>query len=160
MSYNPYKWFSKGKSHKPLKPSAPLLLKIRNGDFNPSSYFAEATVARKEYQAIYDKEYDSHSTDEISVKKFHAHQSARMRNVAYLKLNEAAMFDEEKILRKLKDELVSEFGIDLWDTVTSVEVGLETVEDIYWKYKELSGMGTTPSEIAIQLGRKNIGNLR
>lgn len=155
MAYNPYKWFSKGKKRTPLKSSAPLLLKIRNGDFNLSEYLGEAESERRNYQRLYDKEYNSQSGDDINTRKFHAHQKAKLRNVAYLKLLEAGMVDEEKILRKLRDELTVEFGVDLWDKVTSVEMGLKTIEDIYWKYKELSGMGTTPSEMKIQLRKKS-----
>lgn len=160
MSYNPYKWYSKGKSHKPLPPSTPLLLKIRNGDFNLSSYFSEAEREVKDYKAIYDKEYNSQTTEEVNVKKFHAHQKARMRNVAYLKLMVDGMIDEVKILKRLRDELLSEFGNDFWNETTSIEVGLMSIEDVYWKYKELSGIGTTPSEIAIQLNRKTTRNLK
>jgi hypothetical protein len=160
MGFNPFKWYSKGKIHKPLKPSAPLLLKIRNGDFNPSSYFREAEVAKCDYMKIYNTEYESHSTNEESVKRFHAHQKARMRNVAYLKLMEEVMVDEDRILKKLRDGLFDEFGSDYWKNATSIEMGLKTIEDIYWKYKELSGMGTTPSEIAIQLNRKSSKGLK
>ena len=158
MGFNPFKWYSKGKLHKPLSQSSPLLLKIRNGDFNPSSYLGEANVVRREYNRIYQREYDSHTTDEESVRKFHAHQKARMRNVAYLKLIEEGMWDEERILTRLRNELTSEFGNDYWDEVVDSEV--ETIEDVYWKYKELSGMGTTPSEIAIGLGRNTIKGLK
>lgn len=160
MSYNPYKWYSGGKIHTPLKPSAPLLLKIRNGDFNQSQYFAESEEVKREYQRIYDIEYNSQTTEDINVKRFHAHQKARMRNVAYLKLIEEAMFDEDRILKKLRDGLFDEFGSDYWDVATSIENGLKTIEDVYWKYKELSGMGQTPSEIAIQLKRKSTKGLK
>jgi hypothetical protein len=83
-----------------------------------------------------------------------------MRNVAYLKLIEEAMFDEDRILKKLRDGLFDEFGSDYWDVATSIENGLKTIEDVYWKYKELSGMGQTPSEIAIQLKRKSTKGLK
>jgi hypothetical protein len=83
-----------------------------------------------------------------------------MRNVAYLKLMEEVMVDEDRILKKLRDGLFDEFGSDYWENATSIEMGLKTIEDIYWKYKELSGMGTTPSEIAIQLNRKSSKGLK
>lgn len=154
MGYNPYRWHISGKKKEGLKASAPLLLKIRNGDFNLSYYFGEAEKMRKAYQKQYDTEYKNQTTDETNVKELHAHHKARMKNVAYLKLMEDAAVDEERILRKLRKELEREFGADYWDEATSVEAGLRTIEDVYWKYKELSGMGSTPSEIAIQLGRK------
>jgi hypothetical protein len=40
--YNPYRWWTKGRPNKPLKTDAPLLLKIRNGDFDYSYMFGEA----------------------------------------------------------------------------------------------------------------------
>jgi hypothetical protein len=42
MSYNKFRWWTKGRTHKPLKSDAPLLLKIRNGDFDYSYMFGEA----------------------------------------------------------------------------------------------------------------------
>lgn len=158
MGFNPFKWYSKGKFHKPLPQSSPLLLKIRNGDFNPSSYLGEAELVKRDYNRIYKREYNSQTTGEESVRKFHAHQKARMRNVAYLKLIEEGMWDEERILNRLRNELTSEFGGDYWDVVMDGDV--KTIEDAYWKYKELSGMGTTPSEIAIGLGRKTTKGLK
>lgn len=160
MGYNPYKWYSKGKLHTKLKKSAPLLLKIRNGDFDISSYFREAINEKLNYKKIFNKEFDSINGDSINSKKFLAHQKARMRNIAYLKLMEDGMKDEERILFNFRDELKQEFGIDLWEIVTSVELGLNSLEDIYWKYKELSQTGITPSEIAIQLGRDTTNGLK
>ncbi len=43
MGYNPFRWYTSGKYRKkPLKSNAPLLLKIRNGDFEHSPFFREA----------------------------------------------------------------------------------------------------------------------
>ena len=39
MGYNPFRWYTNGKRKKPLKKSEPLLLRIRNGDFEYSPYF-------------------------------------------------------------------------------------------------------------------------
>jgi len=38
--------------------------------------------------------------------------------------------------------------------------GRGTTEDLYWWYKKKVGMGTTPSEMAIQLGRKTTKGLQ
>jgi hypothetical protein len=158
MGFNPYKWYSKGKTHRPLPKSSPLLSKIRNGDYEISSYLVEADDVKKDYIKIYSKEYNSHTTNDESTRKFHAHQKARMRNVAYLKLLESGMMDEERILKDLRNELYSEFGGDYWETVLDGEP--MTIEDMYWMYKKLSGMGTTPSEMALQLGRKSTKGLK
>ena len=54
MGYNPFRWYTKGRRKKPLKKSEPLLLKIRNGDFEYSPYFDEVKEVEKEGQKIYD----------------------------------------------------------------------------------------------------------
>ena len=43
MGYNPFRWYTQNKYRKkPLKKQSPLLLKIRNGDFEYSPFFREA----------------------------------------------------------------------------------------------------------------------
>ncbi len=147
MGFNKYKWYSKGKTHHPLPKSAHLLSRIRNGDFELSSYYKEAEVAKKDYQKIYKREYDSHDTADAGTKRVHAHSAARMRNVARLKLEEEGMRDEYRILNELREALASEFGVDLWDDATSVDVGNETVEDVYKWYKQKLGIEYTKSDI-------------
>lgn len=147
MGFNKYRWFSKGKTHKPLPKSAHLLDRIRNGDFELSSYYKEAKQAQKDYQKIYKREYDSHSTSDDNVKRVHAHAAARMRNVARLKLEEEGMVDEIHILKELRDSLKGEFDVDLWDEATSPEIGNGTIEDIYVWYKEKLGIQYTNSDI-------------
>lgn len=159
MSYNPYRWFSKGKVHKPLPQSTPLLLKIRNGDFQVSQYYEEAERERKEYQRIYKKEYNSHTTSEHSAKHFHSHQKARMRNVARLKLEKEATKDENKILYNLRKELKREFGKDLWNEAHESQRGDGSIEALYWWYKEKCKIGITKSEMDIQLKRSNTKGL-
>jgi len=48
MAYNKFRWWTNGRPNKPLKADAPLLLKIRNGDFDYSYMFSEARLD-KEY---------------------------------------------------------------------------------------------------------------
>lgn len=161
MGYNPFRWYTNGKYRKrPLKSSAPLLLKIRNGDFESSPFFREAEDARKDYQRMYN-EYiqNSHSKDEFSI-KHEAHQYAKMKNVRALKLDEKADEEEQARLYQLKKELEAEFGQDLWDTAHERQRGNGTTEDLYWWYKKQVGMGQTPSEMAIALGRKTTKGLQ
>lgn len=155
MGYNPYRWFSKGKIHKSLPQSAPLLLKIRNGDFDISQYYGEAKRAEREYKKVYEKEYNSHDTSEHHTKHFHSHQKARMRNVARLKLEEEATKDENKILYNLRKELKREFEKDFWDEAHKTKRGDGSIEDLYWWYKQKCKIGITKSEMDIQLNRPN-----
>ena len=50
MSYNRFKWWTKGRPNKPLKADTPLLLKIRNGDFDFSHYYWQAQYALLEME--------------------------------------------------------------------------------------------------------------
>jgi hypothetical protein len=162
MSYNPYRWFTSGKYRKrPLPQSSPLLLKIRNGDFESSPFFKEAEDARKDYQRMYDEFVQtSQITDEFDL-KHEAHQYAKMKNVRALKLDEKAHEEEAVRLNQLKKELTAEFGQDLWEESMEAKLGGRgTTEDLYWWYKKKVGMGTTPSEMAIQLGRNSTKGLR
>lgn len=162
MSYNPYRWFTSGKYRKrPLPQSSPLLLKIRNGDFESSPFFKEAEDARKDYQRMYDEFVQtSQITDEFDL-KHEAHQYAKMKNVRALKLDEKAHEEEAVRLNQLKKELTTEFGQDLWEESMEAKLGGRgTTEDLYWWYKRKVGMGTTPSEMAIQLGRNSTKGLR
>ena len=161
MAYNPYRWFTSGKYRKrPLKSTSPLLLKIRNGDFEISPFYFEALDAREDYKRMYN-EYiqNSHSKDEFVI-KHEAHQYAKMKNVRALKLDEKMHEEEQARLHQFRKELESEFGKDLWDDAHERQRGKGTTEDLYWWYKKKVGMGTTPSEMAIQLGRKTTNGLR
>ena len=162
MSYNPFRWYTSGKYRKrPLKSSAPLLLKIRNGDFEYSPFFFEADDNHKLYDKMYNEYIDnSHSNDELAV-KHDAHQYAKMKRIKANKLEEKGVDEENSRLYQLKKELESEFGVDLWEKSQEANIGGRgTTEDLYWWYKKQVGMGQTPSEMAIALGRKTTNGLR
>jgi hypothetical protein len=69
------------------------------------------------------------------------------------------MGDENRILHRLKNELKSEFGVDLWDKAMEKKRGKGTLEDLYIWYKKQTKQGTTKSEMDIQLKRSNINGL-
>ena len=50
-------------------------------------------------------------------------------------------------------------GKAVWDKSLERQRGKGTTEDLYWWYKKQTKMGQTPSEIAIQLGRKTTAGL-
>jgi hypothetical protein len=162
MSYNPFRWYTSGKYRKkPLPQSSPLLLKIKNGDFEYSPFFKEAEDARKDYQRMYDEFVQtSQITDEFDL-KHEAHQYAKMKNVKALKLDEKAHEEEAVRLNQLKKELTLEFGQDLWEEAMEANIGGRgTTEDLYWWYKKKTKMGQTPSEMAIALGRTTTKGLQ
>ncbi len=161
MGYNPFRWYTSGKyRNKPLKSNAPLLLKIRNGDFESSPFFKEAEDCRKDYQRMYDQFVSKSQISNDLELKHEAHQYAKMKNVRALKLDEKADEEEQARLYQLKKELEVEFGKDLWDKAHERQRGKGTTEDLYWWYKKQVGMGQTPSEMAIQLGRKTTKGLQ
>jgi hypothetical protein len=78
-----------------------------------------------------------------------------MKRVKALKLELEANKDELNLLYKLRSELTKEFGKDLWDKAMERSRGKGTLEDLYYWYKKQCKIGTTKSEIDIQLKRKN-----
>jgi len=162
MGYNPFRWYTSGKYRKrPLPQSSPLLLKIRNGDFESSPFFKEAEDARKDYQRMYDEFIQKSHISDVNDLKSEAHQYAKMKNVRALKLDEKADEEEQTRLYQLRKELTLEFGQDLWEESMNTTIGGRgTTEDLYWWYKKKVGMGQTPSEMAIALGRKTTNGLR
>jgi hypothetical protein len=160
MGYNPFRWYTQGKyRNKPLKSSAPLLLKIRNGDFEYSPFFLEAEDNEKLYDKMYNEFIkNSHIKDEFSI-KHEAHQHAKMKRIKAQKLMEKGLEEEQTRLHELKRRLTEEFGKDLWEKSLEKQRGKGTTEDLYWWYKKQVKMGQTPSEIAIALGRKTTKGL-
>jgi len=160
MGYNPFRWYTSGKYRKkPLYSSAPLLLKIRNGDFEYSPFYKEAEDNHKMYDKMYNEYMNTSPIQNINDKKHEAHQHAKMKRIKAMKLEEKGWEEEQVRLAQLRKELESEFGKDLWDKCLERQRGKGTTEDMYWWYKKQCKMGMTPSEIAIQLGRKTTKGL-
>ena len=161
MSYNPFRYFTEGKYRKrPLKSNSPLLLKIRNGDFEYSPYFLEAKDNEQLYDDMYNEFMKTSTLRDINDKKHEAHQYAKMKRIKAQKLMEVGINEENLRLRQLRIELEAEFGKDLWEKCLEKQRGKGTTEDMYWWYKKQVKMGTTPSEIAIALGRTTTKGLR
>ena len=161
MAYNPFRYFTEGKYRKrPLKSKFPLLLKIRNGDFEYSPYFREAKDNEKLYDGIYNGFMETSKINDIFDRRHEAHQLAKMKRIKAQKLMEVGVNEENIRLRQLRTELESEFGKDLWEKCLEKKRGNGTTEDMYWWYKKQCKMGQTPSELAIILGRTTTKGLR
>ena len=161
MAYNPFRYFTEGKYRKrPLKSKFPLLLKIRNGDFEYSPYFREADDNEKLYNKMYNHYMETSLIVDINDRKVEAHEYAKMKRIKQNKLMEVGIEEEQNRLHQLKKELESEFGKDLWEKCLEKQRGKGTTEDMYWWYKKQCKMGTTPSEIAIALGRTTTKGLK
>ena len=111
MGYNPFRWYTSGKYRtKPLKSNAPLLLKIRNGDFEYSPFFLESKDNDKLYDDMYQQFMESsHIKDELN-KQTEAHQHAKMKRIKAQKLMEKGVEEENSRLMELKRRLKDEFG--------------------------------------------------
>jgi hypothetical protein len=72
---------------------------------------------------------------------------------------EKGLEEELTRLSELKKRLKEEFGKCLWEKAQQRQRGKGTTEDLYWWYKKQVGMSTTPSELAIRLGRKTTKGL-
>ena len=160
MAYNKFRWWTKGRPNKPLKADAPLLLKIRNGDFDYSYMFNEALTQRASAEQAYNQAYKNYGGSDEKNREEAALEAGRMKRIKAIKLEIEAAKDENMILWRLQKEFTKEFGKDLWSKAMERQRGKGTLEDLYWWYKKQVKMGTTPSEMDIQLKRSNIKGLQ
>ena len=161
MAYNPFRWFTEGKYRtKPLKSKFPLLLKIRNGDFEYSPFFLESKDNDKLYDEMFQQYMETSQIRDINDRKVEAHEYAKMKRIKAQKLMEKGVEEEKSRLHELKNQLELEFGKDLWEKCLEKQRGKGTTEDMYWWYKKQCKMGQTPSELAIALGRTTTKGLR
>jgi hypothetical protein len=159
MGYNPFRWWTKGRPNKPLKAEAPLLLKIRNGDFDYSYMFNEAKGMRESAKEIYELTYKNYGGTDEKNRVEAALEASRMRRLKALRLELEGGREEQITLWKLQMELKKEFGKDLWEKSLERQRGKGTLEDLYMWYKKQVKEGTTKSEMDIQLKRWNTKGL-
>jgi hypothetical protein len=159
MGYNPFRWWTKGRPNKPLKAEAPLLLKIRNGDFDYSYMFSEAKVVKETAEKASADAYKNYGGTDEQNRIQASLEAGRMKRIKALKLEIEADKNEKSILWKLRKELTAEFGKDLWNKAMERQRGKGTLEDLYMWYKKQVKEGTTKSEMDIQLKRSNIKGL-
>jgi hypothetical protein len=159
MGYNPFRWWTKGRPNKPLNADAPLLLKIRNGDFEYSYMFSEAASQRESAEEAYNQTYKNYGGTDERNRKEAALEAGRMKRIKAVKLELEAFKNEELILWKLRAELKKEFEKDLWDKAMERQRGKGTLEDLYMWYKKQVKQGTTTSEFDIKYRRANTKGL-
>ena len=148
MAYNPFRWYTKGTyRNRPLKSSAPLLLRIQNGDFEYSPFLRESVDAEQEYHTKYNQFMSTSMIDDIMDRKVEAHQHAKMRRIASQKLMEKGLEEEAVRLKELRRLLEYEFGEDLWEKCLEKQRGNGTTEDMYNWYKKETKSNFTKSEM-------------
>jgi hypothetical protein len=159
MGYNKYRWFTKGRPNKPLREDAPLLLKIRNGDFDYSYMFGEARDTRESAKLVSETAYKNYRGTDDKNRNEVALEAGRMKRIKAIKLELEAFANENKILWKLQGDLKKEFGKDLWDKAMELKRGFKTIEDLYWWYKKKVKEAITKSEMDIKFKRANTKGL-
>jgi hypothetical protein len=159
MGYNPFRWWTKGRPNKPLKAEAPLLLKIRNGDFDYSYMFSEAKIVKESAKKAGEDAYKNYGGTDEQNRIQASLEAGRMKRIKSIKLELEAMTDENKILWKLRKELAREFEKDLWEKAMERQRGKGTLEDLYMWYKKQVKQGTTTSEFDIKYQRPNTKGL-
>ena len=159
MGYNPFRWWTKGRPNKPLKAEAPLLLKIRNGDFDYSYMFSEAREVKESAKKASEDAYKNYGGTDEQNRIQASLEAGRMKRIKSIKLELEAMTDENKILWKLRKELAREFEKDLWEKAMERQRGKGTLEDLYMWYKKQVKQGTTTSEFDIKYQRPNTKGL-
>ena len=149
--YNPFRWFTKGSYRtKPLKSSAPLLLRIQNGDFEYSPFLREAVDEEENYQNKFNEFMSTSMIDNVHDRKVEAHQHAKLRRIASQKLMEKGLEEEATRLGELRKQLELEFGKDLWEKCLEKQRGKGTTEDMYWWYKKECKIQLSKSEMQIR----------
>lgn len=156
---NRFRWWTKGRPNKPLKSTAPLLLKIRNGDFEYSYLFSEAKYIRETADIAYDNTYKNYQGTNEQNRIDAALEEKQKHTKRALKLDENANLDENRILLKLKKELELEFGVDLWEKSLERQRGKGTTEDLYNWYKKQVKQNITKSEMDMVYKRANTKGL-
>jgi hypothetical protein len=159
MAYNKFRWWTKGRPNKPLKADAPLLLKIRNGDFNYSYMFSEAQIVKEAAKKASEDAYKNYGGTDEQNRIQASLEAGRMKRIKSIKLELEAMTDENRILWKLRKELAREFEKDLWEKAMERQRGKGTLEDLYMWYKKQVKQGTTTSEFDIKYQRPNTKGL-
>lgn len=158
MGRNTFNWWRRNRKRKTLPKSAPLLSRINNGDFELSQYWNEANFELDTKHKLTNFEQDRGQKlglkyETIRQNVFNATDQYQRR---YNRLLNDFFEDEDRLLKELRESLYKEFGKDLWDKCMERQRGKGRVIDIYKWYKKQTGMVTTPSELAIQMGRKNM----
>ena len=159
MAYNKFRWWTKGRPNKPLNADAPLLLKIRNGDFDYSYMFNEAKGMRESAKEVYELTYKNYGGTDEKNRIESALEAGRMKRIKAIKLEIEAAKNEQMTLWKVQMELKKEFGKDLWEKSLERQRGKGTLEDLYMWYKKQVKEGTTKSEMDIKFKRTNTEGL-
>lgn len=113
-----------------------LLQQIEHGDFDHSDYLRQAkhelVLCKKEQKAVIAKWV---AGPESLQEKLHEIERKYVKR--YNKLMEDYHEEETRLLRLLKEKLILEFGIDVWDEAVAYDKDQDHVE-FYWNYSKVA----------------------
>lgn len=109
-----------------------LLQQIENGDYDYSDYLRQAEEELDRSVAEQDKIRAAHNggIESLNEKLLECERKYIKR---YNKLMEDHCAEEDRLLYTLKDAMIREFGIDIWNEVVEINVG--NLKDFYYLYK-------------------------
>lgn len=138
MAYNRFRWWESSlKKRRNLAHKAPLLSKIRNGDFSyPYEYISAIEKVQDEINYIEHKAREEYKGSDPFVLEEKIHEACRMKSIRKRKLEEEFLEKENTLLLKFKTELNKLFGMDLWDDIMNGNFKGETLEDLYNHYAQ------------------------
>jgi len=132
----PFYWWRRFPIHKPLKPSAPLLEKIQNGDFDYPQFLKEAEYELhwlKQDQKKYIKEYIGFDNPETTSGYMELTKMAYKRWKLLMEDGDKA--DRER-LDKLVKGLCKKFNVKKEDVWSKMEKFNGTIEELYYDFKK------------------------
>lgn len=137
-----YNWWRRNKKKPQLKRSEALrgksflLQQIENGDYDPSDYANQAKHERvlcKQEQAKVTKGWKG-GPDSLAEELRVIEQKYAKR---YKKLMEDYNAEESRLLLKLRNKLLSEFGVDCWEDALNADSEQDLVQ-FYHNYRKLA----------------------
>lgn len=143
-----------------LKGRSLLLQQIEHGDFDPSSFYKQALKELDYCKTHQDKLRKTWPAGESSL-KYKLEEIERAYIKRYNKLMEDYHAEELRLIAKLRESLIREFGMDLWLEVLEQDSN-QTVLDLYKNYKakvneKLQQRKT--SKVVQEMELEEVGNL-
>ena len=131
----PFYWWRRFKTHKSLRPTAPLLEKIQNGDFDYPQFFKEAEYEMhwlKQDQEEYKKNYIGFEDPETSSGYIELTKMAYKRRNLLIEDGDKA--DRER-LDQLVNRLSKQFKVPKDKIWAEMEDFNGTIEKLYYHFK-------------------------
>lgn len=119
-----------------LKGKSFLLQQIENGDYDPSDYQRQAYEEKERCKKEQKKTIDSWVASPESLQE-KLKEIERKYNKRYNKLMEDYDNEENRLLQKLKKNLILEFGIDVWNEAIAVDKDQDHIQ-FYHNYKKIT----------------------